>query len=233
MMMMMRTMFSSKKMCYWPSVEGLKSWAWTKTWNSSAQGMILVPKNHQLLSHDWEKNKIIQWGQESSKSHQLLENEKIPLHFKCMEYGQLWIQISKRMLLLKSLSAWLKLWGKVSRSIPSQAIFQAYFMICMEAFFFLIEAKILYFWGKKKRGGEKGARSQFPVDYTKFSFANWYDYYYYCERSFPYMFEFRQGTLLCRVIYYPSLPVSSSLLHPYLGAHTDREPTKTPNSKLL
>ena len=27
-------------------------------------------------------------------------------------------------------------------------------------------------------------------------------YYYY------YMFEFRQGTLLCRVIYYPSLPVS-------------------------
>ena len=44
------------------------------------------------------------------------------------------------------------------------------------------------------------------------------------RQRFPYMFEFRQGTLLCRVIYYPSLPVSSSLalLHPYLGAHTDR-----------
>ena len=28
------------------------------------------------------------------------------------------------------------------------------------------------------------------------------------RQRFPYMFEFRQGTLLCRVIYYPSLPVS-------------------------
>ena len=34
------------------------------------------------------------------------------------------------------------------------------------------------------------------------------------RRRFPYMFEFRQGTLLCRVIYYPSLPVSIPIWEP-------------------
>ena len=34
------------------------------------------------------------------------------------------------------------------------------------------------------------------------------------RQRFPYMFEFRQGTLLCRVIYYPSLPVSIPIWEP-------------------
>ena len=66
------------------------------------------------------------------------------------------------------------------------------------------------------------------------------------RQRFPYMFEFRQGTLLCRVIYYPSLPVSIPIWEPSTHTHTtrtgillllaaqaldsDREPTKTLSS---
>ena len=57
----------------------------------------------------------------------------------------------------------------------------------------------------KELVGQAGARSQFPVVLLQTTgmveqLAR--------AAAFPYMFEFRQGTLLCRVIYYPSLPVS-------------------------
>ena len=153
-MMMMRTMFSSKKMCYWPRNEEAPQMKLCTRYDSTD------PKNH---FHDFRFS-----GPDSAKKPQPKT--------QCRR-GQISSAFRKRKSLCIS-----NAWNMASFEFRSAKECSRAELICMIKVALgqsLVEPILWFAWNykgflffccfkitsKAKREGKKGARSQFPVDY--------------------------------------------------------------------